>query len=149
MSVRQDDRVRVALRDDRRPALGHIADAQVAAEEGRSIDFHPTVDEDAAAVRVKAPQQVAAVVVVVEDADRFPESLERIRRLHRKDGGDGGRFIGRAEIRKRAVGNHDGRGHDQERQVDDAERRRWPVEPDRGPAPRRLGRRTAGDGGKD
>src|SRR2546430_13682355 len=93
MSVWQDDRVRVALRDDRRPALGHIADAQVAAEEGRSIDFHPTVDEDAAAVRVKAPQQVAAVVVVVEDADRFPESLERIRRLHRKDGGAGGRFL--------------------------------------------------------
>src|SRR6266550_6572528 len=95
MPVRQHYRIRVGLRDNGRPALGQVADAQVSAEEGRSIDFHTTVDEDAAALRVKAPDQVATVVVVVEDPDRFPDGLERVRRLHRKDGGDGGRFVGR------------------------------------------------------
>src|SRR5207302_3015681 len=77
MPVRQHDRVRVGVRDNRRPALGQVAHAQVSAEERRSVDFHPTVDEDAAALGIESPQQVAAIVVVVEDADRFPDGLER------------------------------------------------------------------------
>src|SRR5947208_12387168 len=76
MPARQHDRIRVGLGDDGRPALRQVADAQVSAEERRSIDFYSTVDEDAAALGIQAPQQIAAIVVVVEDADRFSDCLE-------------------------------------------------------------------------
>src|SRR5256714_13901200 len=73
MPARQNDRARVGLGDDGRPAVGQGAHPQRAAEEHRSIDFHATVDVDAAAVRIKAPGPVAAIVLVDADEDPLPE----------------------------------------------------------------------------
>src|ERR1700694_3349472 len=90
MRAGEHDRVWLSLSEDVLPTGGEVTDPEVVAEDLRAVDLHATVDEDAAALRIQAPDQVPAVVVVVEDSQGPAGALQRIHRLHREHGLDRG-----------------------------------------------------------
>src|SRR5207253_5292334 len=121
MTLWQEDHVRVVADEQRSPVVRAVIDGEVIAKDLRPVDLDPSIDKDPAAAWVQPPEQVAAVVVIVENAKAGPEpkALNRVGRLYREGRRDRRRLVRGLHAREGAVGDHPRANHEQDGNVDE------------------------------